>query len=447
MDRQMTKHLLTLLVAGCALGAARTAEAGIIIMNNGKVFIGRMEAEDFKNDKGQVCPREDYATVTMHGPQQYKGAPVVRGEINFPKHDIRWLDPNSDEPTDDYMKQYADAPLDPKWYSLYVAPWKEARDNQVQIQPLTSFTDFKSGSLSVMSIPRKWGVDEAAIRRPTGWSQAEQGGITIFQSDQKGTDGYAARIHFFSTEAAIGQVSDQLTWIKQEIEKLASSQDAFETKGQDSSLGAKNVRGGYDAEWTTVTRRSGKAIKAMRAMRFRDHRAYFVTCYAHEKDYDKHATIFRAVVSSLVINEGGKSADATSDAPDVTAVAVGQTYRWKSQNIPDELVWEVTLKDVAAIRHRTTKTTADGSKQVREEPETIAPIDPVARLTAICAAPASPQKVTKETITVSGQAYDCDVYEAAANGKKYKLWLSKKFPMEIKLTVDGQLVKELAEIK
>ncbi len=449
MDRTISirggikSSLLSLVATGLALAAAGTAEAGIIITNKGKVFIGTIDSDSFKDAKGKICAKEDYETITVRRPQRYKGEPPIRGEIAFPKYEVRWYDANSDEPTDDYMKLYADAELDPKWYALYVAPWKEARDNQVQVQPLTSFADFKTGSLSVMSIPRKWGPDEASIRRPTGWSQTEQGGITIFQSDQKLTEGYQPRIHFFSTEAAIGQPSDQLAWIKQELEKVATTNDAFEMRGDSAP---KPVRGGHDVEWQTTTRRAGKAIKALRAIRLREHRAYFVSCYAHEKDFDKHQVIFHQVIGSLTINEGGK-ADAGQDLPDVTTVSVGQTYRWKSQNLPDEIVWEIVTKDVAAIRHKTTKTTADGSKQVREEPENTVPIDPVARLTAICSAPASPQKVGKESLSVSGVSFDCDVYEAAANGKKYKLWLSRKFPLEIKLTIDGQVAKELAEIK
>ncbi|MEZ0229420.1 MAG: hypothetical protein ACAI25_12395 [Planctomycetota bacterium] len=423
--------------------ATSTADAGIVITTKGKVFIGTIDSDSFKDDKGKICAKEDYASITVRRPQRYKGEPAIRGEIAFPKYEVRWYDANSEEPTDEYMKLYADAELDPKWYALYVAPWKEARDNQVQVQPLTSFADFKSGSLSVMSIPRKWGADEASIRRPTGWSQTEQGGITIFQSDQKLSDGYQPRIHFFSTEAAIGQPSDQLAWIKQELEKAASTPDSFEVRGD---AAPKSVRGGYDVELTTTTRRAGKSIKALRSIKLREHRAYFVTCYSHEKDFDKHQVIFHQVISSLSINEAGKT-EGQPDLPDVSSVAVGQTFRWKSQNIPDEVVWEIVTKDLTAIRHKTTKTTGDGSKQVREEPENIVPIDAVARLTAICAAPASPQKVGKESLSISNVTYDCDVYEAAANGKKYKLWLSKKFPVEIKLTVDGQLVKELAEIK
>jgi hypothetical protein len=422
------------LVASSLLLAAR-AEAGIIIMNNGKVFIGRIDADDIKEDK-----------VTMHSPQQYRGAPPIRGVMDFQRHDIRWVDAANDEPTDEYMKLHAKEPLDPKWYALYVQPWLDAQDNQVQYQPLVNLPQLKSGGLSVMSIPRKWGSDEASIRRPTGWTTNEVNGITVFVSDQKGTDGFVPRIHFFSIESAVGQYSDQLSWVKNELEKLASTSDSFEIKGENTA--PKTVRGGCDVEWTTTTRRSGRSIKALRVMRFRDHRAYFVTCYAHEKDFDQYQLIFEACTGSLAINEGaGSAASAGGDAIDVSGVSVGQTYRWKSANVPDQVVWEVTVKDVGAVRHKTTMTGSDGTKQTREDPETIAPVDPVARMTDVCKSPASPQKVGTETLTVSGASFDCDIYEAAANGKKYKAWLSKKFPVVLKVTVDGGVERELAEIK
>ncbi len=445
------KRLICLAVLACALVASR-AEAGIVIMTNGKVFIGRIDPEDMKDAHGVACAKDVCESIIMHSPQQYKGQPPLRGEMVFPRHDVRWFDPASDEPTEEYMRLYARAnvPLDPKWYALYVAPWLEAQDNSNQIAPLVNLpASFKAGSLSTMSLVRKWqgagGVtDEASIRRPAGWSTNEVNGITIFTADSKGTDGFTPRIHFFSVDAAIGQITDQLAWIKQELEKVASGTDSFEVKGD--NVNPKDVRGGKDVEWTTVTRRSGKSVKALRSMKFRQNRAYFVTCYAHEKDFEQYQLLYQACVSSLQINEGGNST-ATNDSMDVSNVSLGQTYVWRSQNVPDEVVWEITLKDTAAIRHKTTRTNADGSKKSSEEPETIGPIDPVQRLNALCASQVAPQKVSKETINVSGQSYECDVYEAQANGKKYKLWLTRKFPMEIRFTIDGQLMKELSEVK
>jgi hypothetical protein len=444
------KRLICLAVLASALVASR-ADAGIIIMTNGKVFIGRIDAEDMKDAKGVACAKDVCESITMHSPQQYKGQPPLRGEMIFPRHDVRWFDPASDEPTDEYMRLYAKAnvPLDPKWYALYVAPWLEAQDNSLQVAPLVNLPEsFKAGKLSTMSLVRKWGsgnvTDEASIRRPAGWSTNEVDGITIFVADTKGTDGFTPRIHFFAVEAAIGQITDQLSWIKQEIEKASSGTDAFDVKGD--NVTPKEVRGGRDVEWTTTTRRNGKAIKALRAMKFRQNRAYFVTCYANEKDFESYQLLYQACVSSLQINEGGNST-ATNDAMDVGNVNLGQTYVWRSQNVPDDVVWEITLKDPTAIRHKTTRTNADGSKKTTEEPETVGPVDPIQRLNAICSSQVAPEKKGKESITVSGQTYDCDIYEATANGKKYKLWLTRKFPMEIRLLVDGQLMKELCEVK
>ncbi len=446
----MRTRLAALFVLGGALCAAKTAEAGIIIKSNGNVFLGRIDVEDFKKTvegKEAQATKDDYEYIRMHSPQQYKGGPKVQGEMIFFRNEIRWYDMNADEPTDDYMKDHADEKLDTK-YLPYVARWREAHNNQVEFQPLTTFADFKSGSLAVMPTPREWGIDKASIRRPSGWTPSEVNGITIFTSDQAGSDGYKPRIHFFTTEAAIGAPTDWTAWIKSELEKLANTQDAFEIKPGDNE--PKTVRGGagsYDCEWTTTTRRAGKGIKALRAMRFREHRAYFVTCYTHEKDFDKHLTLFRQVVGSLVINEGGTQTNA-AEVTDVSAVTVGQIYTWKSANVPDQIVWEVSAKESTSVRHRTTTTKADGSKSVKDNDlEPIGKIDPEPRLTAICGAPANPARQGKETIQVGTQSFDCDVWEALANGKKYKLWLSNKFPMEIRLTVDGQLVKELSAIK
>src|SRR5688572_27598903 len=101
MNRTTKRLTLALTLAFAATG---TADAGIIILKNGKVFIGRIDPEDVSEEN-----------VTMRGPRLYKGAPAVRGEQKFPKYEIRWFDANSDEPTDDYMKQFENEEIDQRY--------------------------------------------------------------------------------------------------------------------------------------------------------------------------------------------------------------------------------------------------------------------------------------------------------------------------------------------
>lgn len=431
---KLTRAALVLVasIAGATLVAPRTAHAGIIILKNGKVFIGRIDAEDVTDEN-----------VVMRQPRLYKGAPAVRGEQKFPKYEIRWFDANSDEPTDEYMKLYEDAPIDQR-YTPYVQRWKERRESQLTVA-IPIIPTLKTGSLSAISTPAKWGVDEATIRKPTGWTLNKINDIYVFESDQKGTEGFVPRIHLFAVDAPIAQVSDVLTWIRSEIEKLSAA-DGFDLKAEGTQ--PKPVKGGYDCEWVTASRHRAKTIRALRKIYFRDHRTYFITCYAHEKDFEGLLILFRSCIGTLTINEGGSSTAATAaEQVDVSQVAVGQTYTFKSGAIPDAITWEITAKESATIRHRTTTTQADGSKKTTEQTEGTGPVDAVARMTAIAGAPASPAKVQTEKVTVSGQTFDCDVFEAAVNGKKYRLWLTKKFPVELKLTVDGAVERELAEIK
>jgi hypothetical protein len=91
---------VAVVVALAAVAAPRAAHAGIIILKNGKVFIGKIDPEDVTEE-----------SITMRQPRLYKGAPAVRGEQKFPRYEVRWHDTASDEPTDEYMKQFEDAPI------------------------------------------------------------------------------------------------------------------------------------------------------------------------------------------------------------------------------------------------------------------------------------------------------------------------------------------------
>src|SRR5205823_1276430 len=119
------------------------------------------------------------------------------------------------------------------------------------------------------SIPLKWGPDEGSIRKPNGWSNTVVSDIYMFVSDQKPSDQndkFVPRIHFFSVENPTAQPSDKLGWVKQELEKLANTPDAFENKTEGGMGQLKQVRGGFDVEWTTLTRRTiGKEVKAIKA--------------------------------------------------------------------------------------------------------------------------------------------------------------------------------------
>jgi hypothetical protein len=434
---RVSRLSLGLLVLGSGLFAAR-AEAGIIILKNGRVFIGRIDPSE--DDKGG--PEDGF--VTMHEPKLYKGAPPLHGKEDFPKHDIRWWDPVADEPTDDYMKDHADEPIDPR-YLPYIERWKDRKNNELTIDPKMFMpATGMSGKLSPIPIPDKWGADEISIRKPAGWTSKKVNGIFIFESDQKGTEGFVPRIHVFSVERSAAAPSDQALWIKQEIEKLSQNEPLNLKEG---SMSPKPSRNGFDLEWITATHRGNHEIMAVRQVHFRDHRTYFVSCYAHESEFDGLAMLFRACMQSLVITEGGAKGATANDRIDSTGVKVGQVYRWKSATVPDQRTWEVTALDTASVTRKATTTAADGQKTTSESPESLAPLDPVARIGAIAGAPVSPGRTGTEQLTVSGQTFECDIFEATANNKKFKVWLSKKFPITLKVTVDGAIVEELAEIK
>jgi hypothetical protein len=152
-------------------------------------------------------------------------------------------------------------------------------------------------------------------------------------------------------------------------------------------------------------------------------------------------------MASLNIVEAGTANSNAADRVDTSAVKVGQTYRWKSASEPELKTWEITGVDGTSVTRKVTISTADGSKKTSESPETIGAVDPVSRIGAIAGAQVNPNKTATENLTISGQPYECDVYEATAGPKKYKVWLSKKYPVTIKVMVDGNVDEELDAIK
>lgn len=422
---------------------ASRADAGIIILKNGKVFVGKIDAEDVKGTG-------DEQTVTMHEPKLFKGAPPVHGEQTFAVHDIRWWDQNADEPTDDYLKDHLDDPIDPR-YQKYIEQYKDRKQQEVSIDPHMLFSSSGgSNKLAPMPFSYRWDQDEISIRKPLNWSlKKTPSGIFIFESDAKPTEanqGFTPKIHLFAVERAAAGPTDQIDWIKDEIRKLAQTDSGYDEKEHPV---AKVVRGGTDAEMTTVTRRNGKSIVALRNVKFREHRTYFLSCYAHEADYENLVFLFRACVQSLQITEAGVNTNTSSaaDKIDTTGVKVGQVFKWRSATSPDLRTAEVIAVDAATVTRKVTRTNADGSKATKDEPETVGSLDPIGRLTSIAGASVSPNKARSETLTVSGQPFDCDVYEATSNGKRYSVWLSRKYPVQLKVVVDGTVQEELSEIK
>lgn len=279
----------TLLAGGLALaalmGLARPCEAGVVVLKNGEVLVGRIRADEDTQDE-----------LIMRWPYKER---KDSGHIKLPKFRIRWYDREADEPTDAYWEKFENEPIDSAWLP-HLEKWrirKRAEQEQPDVTILEGF-DSPRGKLS--PVPVQTGHFE--IRKPDGWTSATEDGITIFVSDQPGADGYRPRIHVFSVPSLPSESAElQLNWVQREIGRLGGGAgNKFDVREMKR---LKPVRGGWDHEMLTATTRADRTVFCLRQMSIRDKRTYFFCAYADERDYSGLEILFKACMRSLTILE------------------------------------------------------------------------------------------------------------------------------------------------
>lgn len=283
------------------------AEAGVIVLNNGKVFVGRIRQED----RLQVTMTWPYKQQTQRGKQVF--------EHGTQPHNIRWhkvngKDEDYDQPDDEYWEKYGDLekfPIDQRYMELYER-WKIRQErraasfDEVMIidDPLT-----KGPRLAVL-------VDESnplfKINRPEGWNASVEDEITIFKA-KDGLEGYSPRIHVFAAPRLKGRPDKMVAELE---ERLAAAADANTWQILDRP--SPRTRGsGYDYSFTSRSTVRGRNIVAMRKIFIREKHIYFYTAYCHEKELPELRGLFERCAETLVIVEdkGARPAPPAPGAP------------------------------------------------------------------------------------------------------------------------------------
>jgi hypothetical protein len=272
------RHHLTAALALLLLGAAR-AEAGVVIEKNGNVFVGRVDPAEVTDEK-----------IVMHDARFTRNDPPLKNVMSFERHTVRWFDADSDEPTLAYVKLFPDAPIQARWLPLIEI--LKRPPPTVVVDPGDWIKNMPR--ISAVPIEQRSGRDALTIRKPTGWSATTSGEILMFESDRKGTDGFAPRIHVFSQETT-GTPTEQLAWIKAELARTGGTEvEATEPRV---------VRGGSDVSLLTTTHTGGRAIRALRKIFFREHRTYFAVAYSQESDFDGLRPLLEASLATVSIDE------------------------------------------------------------------------------------------------------------------------------------------------
>jgi hypothetical protein len=286
----LRRTVFTLTVAALACWAApTTAEAGVIVLKNGEVLLGKIRKDDVTKEQ-----------ITMHFREGNE-----RGEIEIPRFRIRWFDAEADGPTDLYWETFGGKPIQGSRWAKEYEEWKlrkRARADALEGDFLLSAETLLSKA-RLSPIPVENG--NIKIQKPEGWSSSiDEDGITIFVADKAGTEGFRPRIHVFAVKAASGQAVDQIEWVEKEVGRLAGKAGTFEVRERKRL----HIRaGGSDQEMVTLTRRLDRPVVTLRKMLFRKKNSYFFSAYAHERDYQGLESLFKDCMRSLELREDTKA--------------------------------------------------------------------------------------------------------------------------------------------
>ncbi|MCO5165777.1 MAG: hypothetical protein M9894_05340 [Planctomycetes bacterium] len=294
MKRRARLSISAALVAAAVFAAAAPSEAGVIVLKNGEVLIGRIRADEDTQEE-----------LIMRWPYKER---TDRGEIKIPKFRIRWYDRDADEPTDAYWEKYENENIDSKWMPS-LEKWRIRRRSQTEGHDVLVFEGFDSPRGKLSPVPVQ--TSDFEIRKPDGWTSANEDGIIIFVSDQAGIDGYRARIHVFAVPSLPKESTEkQVEWVQREIARLGQgSGNKFEVR---ESGRLKPARGGFDQELLTSTTRGERTVFSLRQVSFRDKKTYFFSAYADERDFSGLEILFKACMRSLQIHEDQRAQPGSS---------------------------------------------------------------------------------------------------------------------------------------
>ena len=108
----MSRATLVFSLAATIAAAAGPCEGGIVVLKNGEVVVGRIDAADDAEER-----------LVVHWPY---GERTSRGILAIPKYRVRWFDRALDAPSGAYWEAYADAPIDERWLPA-LEVWRRSR--------------------------------------------------------------------------------------------------------------------------------------------------------------------------------------------------------------------------------------------------------------------------------------------------------------------------------
>jgi hypothetical protein len=264
----------TLGVALCAIGFAGHSEAGIVVLKNGEVFVGKIRSDD-------VTLR----SIVLHG---------VRGEdgqFTVPRHRVRWFDADSNVLTHEYFEHHLTD-------SLLGSSWVAARERWIEEsnrEPLPPIEIIVPDPLLEMIPSSGYGFN---VRKPYGWNATVRNGILVFKAPRVLPSGFAPRIHVFSVASVNSDRADQVDWIRAELERVSGP-----THFQILELNRlRQVPQGENQRLVTETHLEDRKVLAVREVLFRNGRTYFFAGYADARDFSGLRDLLELSLDSLSLS-------------------------------------------------------------------------------------------------------------------------------------------------
>lgn len=314
----MSRRALLTLTCGAlaALLLPTLAEAGVVVLKNGKVIVGKVRADEVNSEK-----------VVVRWPYKHR---TFRGKQEVERFRVRWFSADSDEPTEDYWEQFNDVneyPIEEKYLPL-LERWKirqQVASEEGEFTELLVVDPFSRGGTALSPIPVE--NERFRIQKPEGWTSSIEDGITVFEAAEPGRGGYRARIHVFWVDSLRKPVKGRTIeamvtdLVEKQLASLADDKEGFEVRERKH---LKQRAAGADQELVTKTVRLERPIVSLRQIYFRKKRTYFFSTYCHEQDYAGLEVLFKACMRSLEIFEDTAIAGGDKKKPAAATSGSGQ---------------------------------------------------------------------------------------------------------------------------
>lgn len=272
------KRALAAAVAGLfAVGFTGHSQAGIVVLKNGEVFVGKVRDDGVTSD-----------SIVLHG---------VRGQdgrIALPRHRVRWYDAEANELTPDYFGAYLDE-------TLLGDRWIRDRETYIANQSPPPAGPFE-GTGILLSRPTLDVIPNTGngfnVRKPAGWEASVENGILVLKAPRTAPSGFTPRIHVFSVASVDSDRSDQVEWIRAELERVSGL-----ARLQIVELSRlRKVTAGENHRLVTETSLRARKVLAVREVCFRDERTYFFAGYADAREFTGLRTLLEQSLESLTLS-------------------------------------------------------------------------------------------------------------------------------------------------